>query len=88
MKRLTIVVAMLALLPATGYGMAGGHHRGRGEGSDNAASHGKSENKSEHYVGGSAPVSVPEPGSLVLLATGLGVLGSGLLARRRYGKRT
>ena len=82
MKRLTMtiatVVAMIALLPAYSHAMASNHHRGRGAGD------------SSGYVGGPnvgpdapAPVSVPEPGSFLLLASGLSTVG-GLLARKWY----
>jgi hypothetical protein len=82
MKPLTIatVVAMIALLPAYSDAMSGRRHRESGTGP--VASN---EGYAPGYAGGSynSTVSVPEPGSFVLVASGLTTLG-GLLARRWY----
>ena len=70
MKFLTIatVVAMTALLPGYSHALGGKHHRGSGAGPSALA----------------APdAMVPEPGSFLLLASGLSTLG-GLLAGRWY----
>jgi hypothetical protein len=75
MKYLTIatVVAMIALLPGYSHALASKHHhKDRGAGQRVASN-----------AGPDAPVPVPEPGSLVLLASGVTTLG-GLLARRWY----
>jgi hypothetical protein len=74
MKLLTIatVVGMIALLPGYSDAMASRHHKERGAGQRVASN-----------AGSDAPVKVPEPGSVVLLASGLATLG-GLLARRWY----
>jgi len=78
MKLLTIaiVVAMIALLPGYSHALGGKHHGGRGAGPSAGQPVGQ-------YAGPDAPVSVPEPGSFLLLASGLSTLG-GLLARRWY----
>ena len=80
MKFLTIatVVAMIALLPGYSHALAG-RHRGHGEGSGAQ----QSGSYTGSYAGPDAPVSVPEPGSFLLLASGLSTLG-GLLAGRWY----
>ena len=79
MKFLTIatVVAMIALLPGYSHAFAG-KHRGHDGGSSGGSSGGYTE-----YSGPDAPVSVPEPGSFLLLASGLSTLG-GLVAGRWY----
>jgi hypothetical protein len=81
MKFLTIaiVVAMIALLPGYSHALAGKHGK-RGAGSSAEHSGGSYVGS---YAGPDAPVSVPEPGSFLLLASGLSTLG-GLLARRWY----
>ena len=78
MKFLTIatVVAMIALLPAYSHAMASKHHH-------KESGAGGSVEYSVEYQGGPAPVKVPEPGSLLLLATGLTTVG-GCLARKWY----
>jgi hypothetical protein len=78
MKFLTIstVVAMIALLPGYSHALGGKHHRGSGAGPSAGQPVGQ-------YAGPDAPVSVPEPGSFLLLASGLSTLG-GLLAGRWY----
>jgi hypothetical protein len=73
---------MIALLPGYSHAMAGRHHRDSGAGpvAPNAGP------DAPGYAGGSynsTPISVPEPGSLLLVASGLTTLG-GLLARRWY----
>jgi hypothetical protein len=70
MKYLTIaaVVAMIALLPGCRKERDAGPSAGQRVASN---------------AGTAAPVPVPEPGSLVLLASGVTTLG-GLLARRWY----
>lgn len=85
MKFLTIatVVAMIALLPGYSDAMSGRRHRDSGGTGPLAANAGA---EAAGYAGGSynsTPVSVPEPGSLLLVATGLTTLG-GLVARRWY----
>jgi len=73
MKLLTIaiVAVMLALLPGYSHAMASKHHhKERGSG------------RSAGYQG-AAPVKVPEPGSFLLVATGLTTVG-GYLARKWY----
>jgi PEP-CTERM motif len=85
MKFLTIatVVAMIALLPAYSHALAG-KHGGRGAGSSSENSVGSYVGSDAgSYAGPDAPVSVPEPGSFLLLASGLSTLG-GLLAGRWY----
>jgi PEP-CTERM motif len=79
MKLLTIatVVAMIALLPEFSHAMGSNHHRGRGAG---ASAGTLAPNAGPDAPG---PVSVPEPGSFLLLASGLSTLG-GLLAGRWY----
>jgi PEP-CTERM motif len=81
MKLLTIatVVAMIALLPGYSHALAG-KHRGRDAGPVTEQSVGS---YAGSYAGPEAPVSVPEPGTFVLLASGLSTLG-GLLAGRWY----
>jgi hypothetical protein len=79
MKYLTIatVVALIALLPGYSHALASKHHhKERGAGS----SAGQRVVSNE---GPDAPVQVPEPGSFVLLATGLTTVG-GYLARKWY----
>ena len=84
MKFLTIaaVVAMIAVLPAYSDAMSGRRHRDSGTGPV-----AQNEGYAPGYSGGSynstPVVSVPEPGSFVLVASGLATLG-GLLARRWY----
>ena len=83
MKFLTIaaVVAMIAVLPAYSDAMSGRRHSDSGTGPV-----AQNEGYAPGYSGGSynsTPVSVPEPGSFVLVASGLTTLG-GLLARRWY----
>jgi hypothetical protein len=85
MKLLTIatVVAMIALLPGYSHALAG-KHRGRDAGPITEQSVGSySGSYAGSYAGPDAPVSVPEPGTFVLLASGLSTLG-GLLAGRWY----
>jgi PEP-CTERM motif len=74
MKYLTIatIVAMIALLPGYSHALASKHHKERGAGQRVATN-----------AGPNAPIPVPEPGSFVLLASGVTALG-GLLARRWY----
>ncbi len=80
MELLTIAaaVAMIALLPGLSHAMAGNHGKrgSAGEGAREYVGHVAGPN-----AGPDAPalVSVPEPGSFVLLASGLSMLG-GLLA--------
>jgi hypothetical protein len=78
MKLLMIatVVAMIALLPGYSHAMASNHGR-RGAG---ASAGPTAQNAGPDAA---APVSVPEPGSLLLVATGLSAVG-GLLARKWY----
>jgi hypothetical protein len=80
MKPLMIatVVAMIALLPGYSHAMAGNHHGGRGAGA--SAGPTVAPNAGPDAPG---PVSVPEPGSFLLLASGLSTLG-GFLARKWY----
>ena len=70
------VVAMIALLPGYCHALGGKHHRGNGAGPSAGQPVGQN-------AGPDAPVSVPEPGSFLLLASGLSTLG-GLLAGRWY----
>ena len=72
------LAAMIALLPEYSDAMASKHHH-RGEEYQVVSNAGPDASGPYH----SAPVSVSEPGSLVLLATGLSTLG-GLLAGRWY----
>ena len=85
MKFLTIatVVAMIALLPGYSHAMASRHHHEEG-GAGPAASG----NAAGSYAAGSygAPISVPEPGTLLLLTSGATALG-GLLAGKWYGRK-
>jgi hypothetical protein len=81
MKYLTIaaVVAMIALLPGYSHALASKHHRHKERGAGSSAG----QQVVVSNAGPDAPVRVPEPGSLVLLASGVTTLG-GLLARRWY----
>ncbi len=88
MKLLTIAaaVAMIALLPGLSHAMAGNHGKRGGPGGG-----------AGEYVGPTvapnagpdapAPVSVPEPGSFLLLASGLSTLG-GLMAGKCTPRRS
>ena len=80
MKRLTMtiatVMAMIALLPGYSHALGGKHHGGSGAGPSAGQS-------VAQYAGPDAPVSVPEPGSFLLLASGLSTVG-GLLAGKWY----
>jgi PEP-CTERM motif len=78
MKLLTIpiVAVMLALLPAYTHALASKHHKERGAG--RSAGH-----RVGPDVSPAAPVSVPEPGSILLLATGLTTVG-GFAVRKWY----
>jgi hypothetical protein len=85
MKRLTMtiatVMAMIALLPEYSDAMASNYHRrhgGGGGGDSSGYSVGTNAGP-----GAPAPVSVPEPGSFLLLASGLSTVG-GLLAGKWY----
>jgi len=84
MKPLTIAVAvaMIALLPGLSHAMAGNHGKrgGAGEGTREYVGPTVAQNAGPDAPG---PVSVPEPGSLLLLASGLSTLG-GLLAGKWY----
>ena len=85
MKLLTIAaaVAMIALLPGLSHAMAGNHGKrggGAGGGAGEYVGHVAGPNAGPDAPG---PVSVPEPGSFLLLASGLSTLG-GLLAGRWY----
>ncbi len=81
MKLLTIgaAVAMIALLPGFSHAMAGNHGK-RGGGAGGYVGHVAGPNAGPDAPG---PVSVPEPGSFLLLANGLSTLG-GLIAGRWY----
>jgi len=68
------VVAMIALLPGYSHAMAQNHQGGRGAGASAGAT---------ARADASTPVSVPEPGSLLLVTTGLSAVG-GLLVRKWY----
>ena len=82
MKRLTMtiatVMAMIALLPEYSDAMASNHHRRHGGGDSSGYSVGPNAGPDAP-----APVSVPEPGSFLLLASGLSTVG-GLLAGKWY----
>jgi len=78
---IAIVAALTALLPEYSDAMASKHPQRDGE-HQVVSNAGPDASGSYH----SAPVSVPEPGSFVLLATGFGMLG-GLLAGRWYVKK-
>jgi hypothetical protein len=80
MKYLTIatVMALIALLPEYSHALASKHHhKERGAGSS------AGQLVVVSNAGPDAPVKVPEPGSFVLLATGLTTVG-GYLARKWY----
>jgi len=68
------VVSMIALLPGYSHAMAQNHQGGRGAGASAGAT---------ARADASTPVSVPEPGSLLLVTTGLSAVG-GLLVRKWY----
>jgi hypothetical protein len=70
------VVAMIALLPEYSFAMAQ-NHGGRGVGAGAGAT---AQNAGPDA---NTPVSVPEPGSLLLVTTGLSAVG-GLLVRKWY----
>jgi hypothetical protein len=78
MKLLTIaIVAVMLALPASSHAMASKHDNNeRGAGQERGAG------RSAGYQR-AAPVKVPEPGSFLLLATGLTTVG-GYLARKWY----
>ena len=79
---LAILAALIALLPEYSDAMASKHHHRGGDGKEYhevASNAGPDASGPDH----SAPIALPEPGSLVLLATGLSTLG-GLLAGRWY----
>jgi hypothetical protein len=82
MKRLTMtiatVMAMIVLLPEYSHAMASNYHRRHGGGDSSGYSVGPNAGP-----GAPAPVSVPEPGSFMLLASGLSTAG-GLLAGKWY----
>ena len=84
MKLLTIAaaVAMIALLPGLSHAMAGnqGKRDRAGGGAGKYVGHVAGPNAGADAP---APVRVPEPGSLLLLASGLSTVG-GLLARKWY----
>jgi hypothetical protein len=85
MKLLTMtiatVAAMIALLPGYSHAMASNHHRGHGAGDSSGS--GPSVVGPDAGPDAPAPVSVPEPGSFLLLASGLSTVG-GLLAGKWY----
>ena len=77
------VVALIALLPGYSLAMASKHHERGAEHQvavSNAGSDASGYGEGSYH---SAPVSVPEPGSFALLATGFSTVG-GFLAGKWY----